>query len=176
MRAPASAMTASVAKRKVGPVLVSSSAGAPTTPASCMNDSPYVPGVAGGTPGGACGDCFTRATRQLNGMRLNLARLRCTYAGWSRYIKAKVAFGDSASGIHAVTGLAWQNARAAIMAEWENLKHAYDQKYADMMPNLRGALDALGKCEDQYFHEPDWYSRCGFIYYTFMSDRYKRSD
>jgi hypothetical protein len=108
--------------------------------------------------------------------RLNLERLRCTYSSYSAYINAKVAFGDSASGIHAVTGLAWQSARAEIKAEQENFKHAYDQKYADMLPNLRGALDALGKCEDQFFHEPDWYNRYGFIYYTFMADRYKRAD
>lgn len=152
------------------------SAGAPSTPASCANDSPITPGVAGTQAGGACGDCFTRANRQLNGMRLNLERLRCTYSSYSRYVHAKIAFGDSASGIHAVTGLAWQNARAEIVGELENLKHAYDQKYADMMPNLRAALDALGHCEDQFFHEPDWYNRYGFIYYTFMADRYKRSD
>jgi hypothetical protein len=45
-----------------------------------------------------------------------------------------------------------------------------------MLPNLRGALDALGKCEEKYFNEPDWYDRYGFMYYTFMADRYKRSD
>ena len=153
-----------------------SNAGAPETPSACASSSPYTPGVAGGQAGGACGECFTRAIRQVNGMRLNLERLRCTYSAYSRYVKASVSFGDSASGIHAVTGLAWQNARAEIMAEFENLKHAYDQKYDAMMPNFRGALDALAKCEADYVHEPDWYQKFGFIYYTFMADRYKRAD
>jgi hypothetical protein len=164
-----------------------SSLGAPAVPASCADDadaSAIAPGAGAGGPrpagtpgpGGACGECFRHATNQLNGMRLNLERLRCTYAAYSRFVKASVAFGDNASGIHAVTGLAWQNARAEILAEFDKLKQSYDQKYAAMLPNLRSALEALGQCEAQHFHDNDWYTRFGFIYYTFMSDRYKRSD
>ena len=139
-----------------------STAGAPSMPASCADNL------------SACGKCYSDAYRELNGMRVNLERLRCTYRAYKRYVDAAVAFGDNASGIHAVTGLAWQNERAGIMAEMENLNHAYDQKYAAMMPNLEQALQHVGTCEAEFYNERDWYNRFGFMYYTFMADRYKR--
>jgi len=141
-----------------------SNTGAPEVPASCADE------------GAACGECYQDGVRQLNGMRLNLERLRCYYSAYKRFVEASIAFGDNASGIHAVTGLAWQNERAGIVAEFDKLKHTYDEKYAQMLPNLRAALQKIGQCEGQYFHNPDWYQRFGYIYFTFMSDRYKRSE
>ena len=138
-------------------------AGAPEVPTSCADSE-------------ECGQCFTDAQRKLNGMRLNLERLRCVYRAAADFTNAAVAFGDNASGIHAVTGLAWQHERAGIIEQFEHLKHTYDVKYGQMLPNLRGALEAIGQCEAQHFHNADWYSRFGFIYYTFMADRYKRAD
>lgn len=138
-----------------------SRAGAPPLPSSCAE-------------GSACGQCFADGRRQLDGMRLNLERLRCTYTAYKRFVDAAVAFGDSTSGIHAVTGLAWQTERAGIMKEFDKLNRTYDTKYQQMLPNLQAALQKIGQCEAQHFNNPDWYNRFGFIYYTFMSDRYKR--
>jgi hypothetical protein len=138
-----------------------SPAGAPAVPSSCAGDS-------------TCGQCYTEAVRELNGMRLNLERLRCYYTAYKRFVDASIAFGDSASGVHAVTGLAWQSERAGILEAMDGLNRTYDVKYGQMMPNLRAALEKVGGCESRYFHNPDWYSRFGFIYYSFMSDRYKR--
>ncbi len=135
--------------------------GAPQVPASCAGES-------------TCGECYTAAVRELNGMRLNLERLRCYYAAYKRFVDASISFGDNASGIHAVTGLAWQSERAGILEAMESLNRTYDTKYAQMMPNLRTALTKVAACEAQFFNNPDWYARFGFIYYTFMSDRYKR--
>ncbi|MFT3699616.1 MAG: hypothetical protein QM831_41090 [Kofleriaceae bacterium] len=152
-----------------------SSAGAPETPATCAS---FDPGVGARDPGqgGPCGECFTHAIRSVNQMRLNLERLRCYYVAFDRYEKAAISLGDTASGVHAVAGLSWQQARAEILAAFVHLQGTYDKKLADMMPELRKSLDALGKCEADYMHEPDWYQRFGFIYYTFMADRYKRQD
>lgn len=138
-----------------------SSAGAPALPSSCAE-------------GTACGECFATGRRQLDGMRINLERLRCTYTAYKRFVDASVAFGDSTSGIHAVTGLAWQTERAGIMKEFDKLNATYDRKYREMLPNLQSALQKVGQCEAQFYNNPDWYNRFGFIYYTFMADRYKR--
>ena len=141
-----------------------SPASAPAVPASCAGNQ------------SACGKCYDDAIRDLNGMRLNLERLRCYYSAYKRFVDASISFGDSASGIHAVTGLEWQNERAGIVAEYDNLKHAYDEKLQQMLPNLRSALGKVADCEREFFHEPDWYERFGFLYYSFMADRYKRTD
>ncbi len=158
------------------PELVESYRGLHGADATCMNLS------AGGAPplpsncaeGSACGQCFTDGRRQMNGMRVNLERLRCTYQAYKRFVDAAVAFGDNASGVHAVSGLAWQAERAGIMKEFDKLNRTYDTKYGQMMPNLERALQKIGQCEAQHFNNPDWYNRFWFIYYTFMADRYKR--
>jgi hypothetical protein len=136
--------------------------GAPPVPSSCADDESL------------CGQCYRDANRELAGMRLNLERLRCVYQAYKRFVDASLSFGDSASGIHAVTGLAWQAERGEIMKAMDRLSNMYDTKYSQMMPNLRTSLEHLGRCESEFFGERDWYARFGFIYYTFLSDRYKR--
>ncbi|HEY5920888.1 MAG TPA: hypothetical protein VIV11_04420 [Kofleriaceae bacterium] len=138
-------------------------AGAPSVPTSCADTE-------------QCGQCFTDAQRKLDGMRINLERLRCVYTAAADFTRASIAFGDTTSGIHAVTGLAWQAEKRGIEEAFASLKNTYDTKYGQMLPNLRGALEAIGECEARFFNNRDWYNRFGFIYYTFMSDRYKRSD
>jgi hypothetical protein len=138
-------------------------AGAPAVPTSCADSE-------------ECGECFTGAQRRLDGMRINLERLRCVYTAAADFTRASIAFGDTTSGIHAVTGLQWQTQKRGIEEAFNNLKRTYDTKYNQMLPNLRGALEAIGECEARHFNNRDWYNRFGFIYYTFMSDRYKRSD
>jgi len=147
---------------------------------NCMDlspsGSPQIPASCAGPGHSGCDKCYQDAERELNGMRLNLERLRCYYNAYHNFVTASISFGDTASGIHAVTGLAWQNARAGIVAEFENLKHTYDRKRDQMLPNLQLALQHIGQCESEFFHEPDWYARFGNLYYAFMSDRYKRAD
>lgn len=139
-----------------------STAGAPPIPSSCADEE------------SRCGQCYREANRELAGMRLNLERLRCVYQAYKRFVDASIAFGDNASGIHAVTGLTWQAERGEIIKAMDSLNRTYDTKYSQMLPNLRASLEHLGRCESEFFGERDWYARFGFIYYTFMSDRYKR--
>jgi hypothetical protein len=136
--------------------------GAPAVPASCADQ------------GAACGECYTGAVHELNGMRLNLERLRCTFRAYKDFVDKSIAFGDTASGIHAVTGLEWQTQKSGILEAMHSLENTYDTKYHQMMPNLEAALRHMATCEAQYFHSSDWYERFGFIYYSFMADRYKR--
>lgn len=123
-----------------------------------------------------CQDCYSRAVNELTFVRRQLGRLSCIYQNTKNFNQSAIAFGDNASGIHAVTGLAWQNARAGIVAEYENFKRAYDEKYQGMMGSLEKALKAIGECENQYGGQRDWYQRFGFIYFQFMQDKYKRTD
>ena len=123
----------------------------------------------------ACGDCYERAVGELNFIRRQLGRLSCIYNNTKRFNESALAFGDNMSGIHAVTGAAWQSARGEIVGQFESFKHTYDRKYADMMTSLQRALQSISTCEQQY-GLPDWYQRFGFIYFEFMKDKYRRSD
>lgn len=123
----------------------------------------------------ACGECYDRAVNELNFIRRQLGRLSCIYNNTKRFNESAIAFGDNMSGIHAVTGAAWQSARGEIVGQFESFKHTYDNKYTDMMGSLQRALQGIGTCEMQY-GLPDWYQRFGFIYFEFMKDKYKRTD
>lgn len=123
----------------------------------------------------ACSECYEKAVGELNFIRRQLGRLSCIYSNTKRFNESAIAFGDNMSGIHAVTGIAWQNARGEIVSAYESFKHTYDNKYTDMMGSLQRALQSIGTCETQY-GLPDWYQRFGFIYFEFMKDKYKRTD
>lgn len=137
--------------------------GAPTIPVHCE--------VSGGN---ACRACYQGAYDKLNFVRHYLEVLRGIYGATKRYTDAAIAFGDSMSGLHGGFGIAWPPQRKGIQDAFEKMGKTYDEKYKGYMEELLEGLQELGACEKQYFDEDDWYSRYGFIYYTYMSDRYRR--
>lgn len=122
-----------------------------------------------------CGECYRNAMGQLNFVRRQLGRLGCIYQNTKNFNTAAIAFGDNASGIHAVTGLAWQYARADITQTFNHFKGTYDRKYIDMIGSLENALKAIDRCESQYGQD-GWFQRSGFIYLEFLKDKYRRND
>lgn len=123
----------------------------------------------------ACEVCYRDAQGRLRFVRAQFERLRLRYQTTRSFALSAVAFGDNVSGIHAVSGLAWQSARADIMESLRQFGETYDEQYERGIDALREALRKLGRCEAEFGGEEDWYDRYGFIYYTFMKDRYRRS-
>jgi len=126
-------------------------------------------------PRGECAECYQSAMGELNFIRRQLGRLACIYQNTKNFTNSAIAFGDNASGIHAVTGLAWQQARGEIVQSMNHFKGTYDSKYIDMMGALERALKAIDRCESQYGQD-GWFQRSGFIYLEFLKDKYKRND
>ena len=122
-----------------------------------------------------CSQCFTSAVNEFNFVRRVLGRLSCIYNNTKKFTQSAISFGDNVSGIHGVTGLSWQNARAGIVQSYDHFKQTYDKKYTDLMGSLQRALMSIDACERQY-GLTDWYQRFGFIYFEFMKDKYKRTD
>jgi hypothetical protein len=122
-----------------------------------------------------CSSCFEKAVGDLNFMRLQLGRLSCIYNNTKSYTQSALSFGDNVSGIHGMTGLAWQSQRPGIVQAMESMKNACKEKYAGMMTSLEKALKDIDACEARY-GLPDWYQRFGFIYYEFMKEKYKIVD
>lgn len=122
-----------------------------------------------------CAECYTKAVGELNFIRRQLGRLGCIYQNTKNFSNSAIAFGDNASGIHAVTGLAWQNARGEIVASMNHFKQTYDNKYRDMIGALERALREIDKCESK-FGQDGWFQRSGFIYLEFLKDKYRRND
>lgn len=124
---------------------------------------------------GRCSECFTKAVRKLNFMRMQLGRLSCIYNNTKTYTQAALAFGDNASGVHGMLGLSWHSQRPGIVQAFESMKNACKEKYTGMMQSLDQALKDIDACENEY-GLPDWYQRFGFIYFEFMKEKYKIID
>jgi hypothetical protein len=135
--------------------------------------APGLPGHCATEGGEDCG-CYDRAYRQLNFVRFYLERLRAIYGATDNYTRSAIAFGDSMSGLHGGVGLAWPPERKGIQDAFAKLGRTYDEKYDAYMRGLREALEAVSACEQQHYGVTDWYNRYGFVYYSFMRDRYKR--
>lgn len=126
-------------------------------------------------PESACQDCFTDAREKMNFFRKQLARLNCIYQNTKNFTNSAVAFGDGASGMHAMTAIAWRRERVKIMASMTQLKQTYDTRYIEFIQGLKSALMEFDNCENK-FGQGDWYQKSGFIYYEMMKERYKRND
>lgn len=121
-----------------------------------------------------CQQCYEQSIRRLTHVRVTFEQLRAIYQSTKDMADKAMAFGDSASGVHALSGLSWQYSKRGIEEEMAKLGRSYDEKYKGLLGTLRSALDQMATCEREHFDNPDWYNRFGFIYYTFMEDRYRR--
>lgn len=140
-----------------------SSRGQPKIPSQCAESA-------------ACRACYESAQADLKHLRFSLEKLRVIGSWTRKFTDKSIAFGDSVSGVHGVAGLGWQPERARIQESYEQFGKAYDSKYEELIGDLEGALREVGQCEAKHFKTADWYDRYGFIYYTFMADRYRRDD
>lgn len=135
-------------------------ASAPTVPSSCAESD-------------ACRACYSEAVRRIDFNRFYIERARCITAAHVKMANSAMAFGDSASGVHGVAGLAWQlEGKPQIKEATEKLKATYERKAGEYLNGLESALKQLGQCEAEHFGERDWYQRYGWIYLTFMKSKY----
>jgi len=122
-----------------------------------------------------CGSCFQRARADFNTTRYSLERLKTIYSCTKTFTDKAISFGDNVSGIHGVSGLAWQAERTQIMKSIKSLKKSYDAKYVELLASQKRALMKLNDCEAEH-GIPDWYDRFGYMYYEFSAMNYKRND
>jgi len=140
--------------------------GTPSVPAHCTAPD--------GSKSEGCNECYAAAYRKLTAVRLAFEKLRRVNATTQAFAAKSIAFGDAASGVHGVAGLGWQPERAKIEQSVRDFNKAYDAKHEELSGLLQVALKDIGQCEARHFKVADWYDRYGFMYYTFMVDRYRQ--
>jgi len=140
-----------------------SPSGMPTIPIECEN-----------MESSDCAACYKDAYKKLNKLRYNFEQLRAVYVETDEFTKASVAFGDSIAGSVGVGGLEWVDQRREIQNSFKQFKKAYKRKYNELLGRLEETLQEIAKCENQYFGNKDWYSRYGFMFFTFMASHYAR--
>ncbi|MDC7995313.1 hypothetical protein [Altibacter sp. HG106] len=123
----------------------------------------------------SCAGCFLAAREQFNEVRYLFEQLATIYKCTKNFSNAALSFGDNASGIHGVSGLAWQTQRRNIEKSVTDLETAYDKKYGELLESLSESMLKLSECEARYGVE-DWFDRFGYMYFEFMRDKYQRKD
>jgi hypothetical protein len=121
-----------------------------------------------------CSRCFEQAQASVNKAVYSLEKLRIIYKRTKTYTDKAISVGDTAAGIHAVTGLAWQSAKRKIVESMQKMDAAFEAKKPELMQRLRKALDEVSDCEKEFFSNPDWYNRFGFMYYQFKDGQVSR--
>ena len=116
-------------------------------------------------------DCLERAYRELQDNRYTLEKLLKIGQHTKKVTDFGISFGDNFSGIHGVSGLAWQTERAKVIKSIEKFDKTYNSKYKELIDKLYNTLIWIDDCEKQLGYE-NWYSHSGFIYYEFMKVRY----
>jgi hypothetical protein len=147
--------------------------GMPAIPSFCPDEAEGAVSTVSDSRGD-CARCFVEARDEFNKVRYNLEQLRVIYKCTKDFSKKAIAFGDNTSGVHAISGLAWQAEKVKIEGSVKNLENAYDLKYAELIGKLQESLIALAVCEEE-FGIPDWYDRYGYMFYEFVKEKYKRS-
>lgn len=133
----------------------------PTVPSHCAESE-------------SCSECYTEAVTAINFNRYYIERARCITAANIKMANSAMAFGDSSSGVHGVTGLSWSlGGKPQIQEAVTDLKKTYTDKAAIYLRNLEGSLKKLGQCEAENYGETDWYQRYGWIYHNFMKAKYQ---
>ena len=118
--------------------------------------------------------CLEAAYNKLNDRRYYFEQLRIIYKNAMTGIDGFLTYWDGASGIHGATAIAWQNYKKDFIPKTKGpLNRAYDSKYKEMIQGLEKTLKQIDKCEKMLGNDR-WYNQSGFIYYSFMADRYKR--
>lgn len=148
-------------------------AGFPGLPVSCGAASR---GSGSEASGEDCQRCYRDAQASLHKAAFTLEKLRILHKRTKAVVDKAVSFGDTTSGIHAVSGLAWQTERTKIVKSIKKMDEAFDAKKPELMGRLKAALDEIGECEAKHFANPDWYNRFGFMYYETMNAKTIRAE
>jgi hypothetical protein len=117
--------------------------------------------------------CLEEAYADLQEQRYKLTKLLMIGQHTKKVTDFGISFGDDFSGVHAVSGLAWQKQRAKVLKSIEKFDTTYNNKYKELIDKLYKALIQIDECESKLGYE-NWYSNAGFIYYEFMREKYKR--
>lgn len=149
--------------------------GSPTIPSICSDIVLDARGEPIEEQNDECASCFLKARKDFNEMRYQFERLATIYKCTKKFSEAAIAFGDNVSGIHAVSGMAWQAERVKIEKSVLSLQQAYDNKYSEMLEGLADSMMELNVCETKFGVE-DWYDRFGYMYFEFMKEKYARKD
>lgn len=124
---------------------------------------------------GGCYECYSRAIADIDRSRELLIRLRNHGSATVALYKAGDKLASAIQGASAAAGVSVYAQRAGFLDQpFAEFSRTYAAKADGMLRVLETRLQALGQCELQHYNVPDWYNRFGFMYMTYMRDKYSK--
>ncbi|MEK8034167.1 hypothetical protein AACH06_25355 [Ideonella sp. DXS29W] len=135
----------------------------PTVPSSCLEQA-------------ACNACFGPAVEKIDFNRYWLLRARILTVNTVKVGKAGLSMLEAVSGAAQAAGPVLQaHERPAIENRMATLRAKYEEKAAIYLSGLEAGMRALGECEANHFGTRDWYQRYGYLYVSFMRERFAKA-
>ena len=138
-----------------------------------MNDGPTVPTSCREGP---CGECYGQVVERIDRLRYLLITARNRASATVDLWQAGDNLAQVVSGVHAAAGIYVHETRGEMLDQpIARLREVYENKAGQMLANLERALRDLGTCEAKFFGVTDWYERFGYMYMTYMRDKYEKA-
>lgn len=135
----------------------------PSVPSSCLAQA-------------ACQACFAPAVEKIDFNRYWLLRARILTVNTVKVGKAGLSMLEAVSGAAQAAGPVLQaQGRPAIESRMTTLRAKYEEKAAIYLNGLEAGMQALGQCEANHFGTRDWYQRYGYLYVSFMRERFAKA-
>ena len=123
-----------------------------------------------------CKACYARASAAFRQAVLRLERLRAKMVGTRAFVKDAISFGDAMAGLPGGFGLGWPKERKKIQASYKRFLAVYKRKVKAAVKEADRALQELGRCEQRFAGDADWYARFGALYIEFVRLHYLNVD
>lgn len=119
-----------------------------------------------------CKACYARGSRAFRQAVSRLERLRAKMVGTRAFVKDVISFGDAMAGLPGGFGLGWPKQRRKIQASYRHFIAVYKRKVEAAVKEAELALRELGRCEQRFAGDADWYARFGPLYIEFVRLHY----
>lgn len=140
---------------------------------SHANDGPTVPTSCASGP---CAECYEPVILRIDRLRYLLIMARNRASATTALWRAGDQLANAVSGAHSAVGIYVHETRGEMLdAPIARLRTVYEEKAGQMLANLERALRDLGTCEARHFGMTDWYERFGYMYMTYMRDKYEKA-
>jgi hypothetical protein len=137
------------------------------------NDGPTVPTSCSTGP---CAECYEPVILRIDRIRYLLIMARNRATATIDLWKAGDNLANAVSGAHSAAGIYVHETRGEMLDQpIARLRTVYEEKAGQMLANLERALRDLGTCEARHFGVRDWYERFGYMYMTYMRDKYEKA-
>jgi hypothetical protein len=122
-----------------------------------------------------CQECYARAIADIDRSRELLIRLRNHGSATVALYRAGEKLASAVQGASNAAAVSVYAQRGYFIDQpFATFSSTYSRKAQQMLAVLEERLQALGECERQHYNVPDWYNRFGFMYMTYMRDKYSK--